>query len=480
MATRTWDAAGASTWSVAASWSDNTKPTTDDTAAFDNTSDQNCTVDENTAILGGFTVDATYGGTIDFASANLNVLNGAVTLNGAGTFDAGDLTSHTLANCALTWMMSGGDGTWTRGTSTFTMQGASSFTGKANTHFYKLTVGTGGTLTVAGTSNYVVNVLTVNGTLDIPVAKNTGVVTTGTLVVAAAGVISGAGSFTLSSPSSGAGITSQAGTISVATLSVLNPASGSVFAAGTYASATVTISGTGAAAYVFALAAGTTTFTGDVEYKINNAGGSLTVTNAANGSQVYQGDLKFSESAGTLTYTKGTGSITFSGTAAQNFYDADGIGATNPLEDIVINKASGTLTLQDALVCDSLTLTSGTLAPNGKALTTTGSVSLGPGGSMSTGATAMNLAAWTVGGDFAATGVNLQGSGGWTLSVAGAGAIYSAVIQGCDASGSAAAIQAYNCTDGGGNTNINFTAGGAAAANSSVFNWRGAQNWRLQ
>ena len=89
-ATKTWSAAGASSWSVDASWSGGTKPAAADDVVFDGTSVQTCTIDEVTAALTSFSVNAGYTGTI-----NANTGQGTtVGLHGAGTF-AGAFTLNT-------------------------------------------------------------------------------------------------------------------------------------------------------------------------------------------------------------------------------------------------------------------------------------------------------------------------------------------------------------------------------------------------
>src|SRR3990167_8167985 len=62
--TRTWSAAGASSWSVDASWSGGVKPAATDDVVFDATSTQTCSVDEATSALTSFSVNSGYPGTI--------------------------------------------------------------------------------------------------------------------------------------------------------------------------------------------------------------------------------------------------------------------------------------------------------------------------------------------------------------------------------------------------------------------------------
>lgn len=75
-----------------------------------------------------------------------------------------------------------------------------------------------------------------------------------------------------------------------------------------------------------------------------------------------------------VSWSKGTGTITLSGSANQNI-DFDG----ESVEDIVIDKTAGTVTLTGGVVTDSLTLTSGTLDCGSQTLETVGDFTMAAG-----------------------------------------------------------------------------------------------------
>ena len=168
------------------------------------------------------------------------------------------------------------------------------------------------------------------------------------------------------------------------------------------------------------------------------------------GDWILQGDVTNQIEAGaTCTWTASTGTITASGTAAQ---DWDWGSVTGAIEAVTVNKAAETLTFSGGVTMASFTQTLGGVDWNGQTLETTGDWAIN-GGTVSDPAGS----AITVGGDFTSTGVDLAGTAAWTLDVAGAGVITGGItITNCDASGSAAPIVATGCIDGGGNVNINF------------------------
>ncbi len=115
--------------------------------------------------------------------------------------------------------------------------------------------------------------------------------------------------------------------------------------------------------------------TSDVTMQASVSGRALTVSNTGNYNISVGGDIATDKgTGGTVTWTKGTGTITLSGSADQDI-DFDG----ESVEDIVIDKTAGTVTLTGGVVTDSLTLTSGTLDCGSQTLETVGNFTMAAG-----------------------------------------------------------------------------------------------------
>lgn len=166
------------------------------------------------------------------------------------------------------------------------------------------------------------------------------------------------------------------------------------------------------------LGSGTHTF-GTLELLCINASGILTVNNSTNNpSFIVTGDLSVkSNGLGTITWTKGTGSITFSGTSSQS------VGFNGEtVEDIVVDKTAGVITMDDAITTDSFIGTStgtGSFDPNGKAITTTGNCDWDADFVMNSAADTMNGCTWSIGGNWTANGQTLNATSTWYLQVTG-------------------------------------------------------------
>lgn len=177
-------------------------------------------------------------------------------------------------------------------------------------------------------------------------------------------------------------------------------------------------------------------------------------------------DIEFSgyayiteDSGGTVTWTKGDGTITFTGTSAQavGLYNAT-------VEDIVIDKTAGAVTLNDPLAADSLTLTDGTLDMGSYGLTLSGN---------------MSMAAGTVvddslgNGQISGVNLTINGSSGnrctWdnaTVYFTGTNAAHYCDVTGSPTHASCATIDATdNCISYGGN-GAAWDFGGAAATST--------------
>ncbi|MEK7218136.1 MAG: LamG domain-containing protein, partial [Patescibacteria group bacterium] len=159
--------------------------------------------------------------------------------------------------------------------------------------------------------------------------------------------------------------------------------------------------------------------------------------------------------AGNFLWTKGTGTITFSGSSIQqvNF-------AGTAVEDIVVEKTHGTAQFRGAATADSILVSSGTVDFNGKAITTIGDLNIGVLGQVAP--RGLPGSAIAVGGNLSLTGaagdlLNLSATGAWTLDVTGTATAQYVTAAYSDASGGTEinALGGTN-TNGGNNTNWNF------------------------
>lgn len=299
------------------------------------------------------------------------VVNGTFTIT-AGSFDnatndntvtvASDVTMDnnpgTTSMGDATWTVSGSFdnkdvGTWSANSSTLVLNGtgknwlAKAYSGGA---MNKVTISgtitlTSGNYVQVGNDLTVSNSLTINGSQKVNVyGSNADLLNSGT--------ITGAGTLEIGLNGS---IEQQSGTIDVANLTISSnhPAANSILAA-TYASATVSLQNTEAAAYSIVFTGGTATFNGNVTVNNTNAGGTYTVLNSTNNPSFdFKGNLTVQQTLGTTTWTKGNGTITFSGTGAQsvNFLD-------KTVEDLRDSNTGGTVTLADGVTTDRLTVDS--------------------------------------------------------------------------------------------------------------------------
>jgi hypothetical protein len=207
--------------------------------------------------------------------------------------------------------------------------------------WYKLTFDTGSNYTLGGSNTVrVLNTLTVNGTV------NTSTLTldaynTCNVVFGSAGSVSGA-VFSLTDCQTGNGLITFPSTAHITTtnFNITMGWGGSLsFPPGTYEAANVSFTNGSAFVRTLILTAGLYKFTGHVGFTNSNAGGSLVIANTNNPNFEYQSNLTFVRSAGTLTYTKGTGGITLTGSNNQVITL---IGLV--VETITNSKSSGTVT----------------------------------------------------------------------------------------------------------------------------------------
>ena len=454
-----------------------------------------------------------YTAKFDLASYTLTITDtGNVTLAGGagGEFDWGD---GEIIVTNSTFNSSTHAGTWTPDSGTLTVNGSSTVTANTTSKFATLVFAAGSDVTIGG-SAYATTALTIAGDVDVPSGKVLSTFNAGVCSLADGVTVSGDGAFAITTPWAGGGITSMhAGAAITVALIQYNLTWGSgisVLAPGTYNPTKFQVTHDRDAAATFRLSAGTYVFGGAVEYK-KTVANTLTIDHATNDPDVeIKGDVIWTQTAGTITYTKsdGDGTLTFSGTADQDIdfggsaienvtigkasagdvtidsadfelqtstlagaltfanstitgsgtltatgsasksWDLDG----QTIAALVVNKSGGTLTFSGGWTATSYTQTAGAVDFNGQTLETSANWRM-------TGGTAAGLAssAITVGGIFRATGLDLIGGSAWTLDVAGSAIMRALIVTYCNAGGGDR-VSAYGCTDGGSNVNFAFFA----------------------
>ncbi len=450
-------------------------PVAGDTAIFDDNSG-NCTLDANAAALLlklGDTGGA-YTGTFDADTSDVAL--------GTGGLDCTDGTGAALNMGTGTWTITGGTfdysllGMFTRDSAIVVFVGTCEVIPKVS-GLYALTINIGASLLYesGGNNMNVHNSLTVNGLLTINNSKT--LVVFGLTAVGAAGEVAGNSAIQFQAGASG-GLTTMAGTWSIALTQIYYQHADAEWTPGTYggevtvlsndSGGNCTLTPSAAGEYVFndlilrAAGASTCTLANNTNGPASiTVAGTLTKIVAATGTivissnlkatdWVLQGNVVHTEGSGTITWTPGTGTITLSGTAAQAI--DFGVGAS--IENLIIAKASETATIGNSFTTDSLDGESGTLDINGKTITVTNNMGWGEGFVIADpiGAT------FAVGGNFSATGQTVAATGAWFLTVTGVAAAHgSGSVLYSDASGGSQ-IRAAGWTDGGNNSNWLFRA----------------------
>jgi hypothetical protein len=173
-----------------------------------------------------------------------------------------------------------------------------------------------------------------------------------------------------------------------------------------------------------------------------------TATNNVN--LTLKGDVDITPSIGSITWSAGSGTITLSNTSAQSInFNAQSI------EDIIIDKSAGSVTLTSNLTTDSLTLTDGTVDINGYDLTTTGNFTQGVA-TIVQDSNGSGLI--TVGGDFRINGSN-DSPTIWNdadLNISGSALATNITVSGSNASSGTYVTASRNSIDNGDNVGWTF------------------------
>lgn len=464
MAARYWIEGTSGNWDDTANWSASSGgsggasvPGASDDVTFDGNGLGDCTCD--VAInINSLTVEAAYTGILDLADSGYShsITNDVFAANTTGKFDWGDATTTIGGNLdteAAVITKTGGNLIVLTGTGkTFSagnsssdaynvrIEGSITSVGTlSRIRTNDLTIASGGTLTLNQGIMPTDGTLTVEGTLDL---ATEGISPLDGTYIASTGVVTGAHLLNVRRD-----ITIESGaTINCGVLQFFQ---------------------FGGRGQLCEATGGTVTFNVATEFRIDNDDiefkgdfifdcqcdfghdGTTAVDNSTyNPNMTFKNDIPL----GPTEWRKGTGLITFSGTAGQsvNF-------AGEATEDWDIDKTAGTVTLSGDVEVDSLTLTQGGLDINSNTLTITGALSA-PG----TNATTVDDS--TGGGLIDAQGAFDVDNVTWTdanVDAADSPPIASnSTISNSDASGGNTIDAADNCVDNGGNVNWDFIAAG--------------------
>ncbi|HUW34505.1 MAG TPA: hypothetical protein VM223_23100, partial [Planctomycetota bacterium] len=423
-------------------------PTSSDAVYFTvASSNDNCSLSA-AAACASITSNTDYTGTLDAAGFDVAVggnvvfsITGSSVLMGEGTWTVGgnfQIGNTVAANTICV-----------PETSTLVMTGTS----KTVYHYmtlYNLTIAAGASISPAYNLRPITGDLVVDGTLstDYPIQASAA---GKTVTVNGTGVVSGIANLTCR-------VIANAGTVSspLVVTAISGSGSAQISGVGTF-SGNVTLNAQSAQTLTIG---SDLTFGGPVTFTCNFSTG--IISNAGNWNLTFQGGVTVG-GAGTLTYTKGTGTITLSGSADQSI---DFLYKT--VEDIVINKSTtaAKVTFTNGWTSDSFTLTQGTLAfdSTGATLETTGNFTIGTNGQVDP--TNLDGWTWTVGGDLSLSGesgdlLDLVATGTWYLQTTGSASATYVDVDYSDASGyTEVDASDGTSTDEGNNSGWDF--GGAA------------------
>jgi len=408
--------------------------------------------DVNIADAGGLTIT---GSTIT-STADAKAITGAFDIGIASNNVNMGSTTWTLTDCALDY---DDIGTLTAPSAAVTFAGTCTIQANDSSWFAPTTIAASGTTTVLAVGdNWKPSGVIVNGTLSVESGETVVVNPLLNTVLNTGGRITGAGTFRVDQPINTKGLTVHDGTIDIAFFEVREPIAGAVVAPGTFA-CTDRFKVISSSAFDHELELnGTYVF--DCDFEVENTGvGDMEIKNSTNNPNItFQKGVIWDQQAGSITWTKGTGTNTFAGANAQ---DADFGSAA--IEAVVVNKTNVTdeLTFSGGWTATSFTATKGTIDYNGQTLATVGNFTMGVDSQVVSDADAMNGTAITVGGNLALDGsdgdlLTFNATAGWTITVTGTTDANWVEVEYSDASGGTEVIAIDNCVDGGNNTNWYF------------------------
>ncbi|HOR57373.1 MAG TPA: hypothetical protein PLV82_01725, partial [bacterium] len=350
-------------WNDASHWADSSGgtggtcdggvvPNSDDDVIFDGNGTNGVTVNADVDI-NSLTMTSGYTGTFDNATNDQTVeVAGDVVMDNSQT-DMGDAT----------WTV-GGDfdnqhvTTFNKNASTVVMTGTSKEILSNSKQFYNLTIANGASVTQPTTSAHVQvygGIFHVIGTYSIADDKNT-YVYGAELKVASTGSITGNGTLRITG---GSKISQKDGTIDVANLHIFDDHGASYpIIAATYESADVQIYNNDPVDYGWVPSAGTYTFNGNVTFTGNTVYTNVyTIDNSVNNPNfVFKKHVSFNAgAASTINWTKGTGTITFSGTQSDQ---------STSVSHWLMNDNTASTTVSDVLGNNNGTFSDATGNPN--------------------------------------------------------------------------------------------------------------------
>lgn len=465
---RYWIAGSAANWNDTANWSDTSGgssgasvPSTTNPVYFDDNGVGNCRLNAAVSVQ-SISIVSGYSGTIDGDTDDLNLTcSGDATFAGSGTVITGSGTWSFGGNLAFA-----SQSTWTPTSGhTLRMTGSGKTLTPKSTNSASRFELVGGSVTCATGWQVLAGMFLIDGGTwtqssgGIRLSPTHSAPTGSGLRVRNGGILTGAGAMSIAT---NRGIPEFDGEISIATLGIAGAAPAfwtqSPFPAGHYECDLIQIGGSpdiGAGASSgqgVQFQAGTYRFDGAVIIgHVLNSQTEKTFDLATNNPDLeFYGNVNLQSAFGSFTWNKGTGTISLLGSANQSIDLQTTTDGAAWVEDIVINKSAGTVTLTMGGKTDSLTLTDGTLDLNSWSFESAGNFYGAEGTEVyDTG----NAGLLTVGGDFEFLGDVWSGA---DLDVTGSATARNCVVSNSDASAGTEIDARITCTDNGGNSNWDF------------------------
>jgi len=289
-----------------------------------------------------------------YLNTNTLTVSGDVTWFGTGNayWESGGIA------CGGDFTTASFNGNWNHDTGTLNMTGTSKTITTSNQGYKFWNVTISGTITLA-LASYGVNIygdLDVQGTLTHSSNQYLTIMPGGTCQVSGTLQSTGSGLFRISTTGR---ITSMTGSFSVGFL-YLSTTTSTVesLAPAEYTAPETRIFSSAATGQGTRFAAGTTKFVGDLKFQPDGAGDVVEIDAATNDPDIeITGDVTVAGS-GSLSWSKGTGTITLDGGDSQDI-DFGG----QPLENFSVHKSGGTVTFSNTLDVDSFAMPAGNAGP---------------------------------------------------------------------------------------------------------------------